>query len=103
MSLTRHQQIKRFLHVANSAAEPKRASTHYDALFNVQPLLDIFLVKCKDLYVPGKQLSLDEMDVSFKGHSAHKSGINYKHARDGFLVYTFLILALLTGGVVIFS
>eukprot|EP00117_Sycon_ciliatum_P020637 scpid81604/ scgid18325/ PiggyBac transposable element-derived protein 4 len=87
MSLTRYQQIKRFLHVADSSLEPKHGTPQFDPLYKVRPMLNVFLEKCKELYSPTKQLSLDEMDIAFKGRSAYKSRIKFKRAGDGFLVY----------------
>lgn len=82
MSKTRFMQIKRFLHVSK---DEKR--TPDDPLGKIRPLLVTLLEACQDSYNPHREVSIDEMDVPFKGRCRFKSRINYKRAGDGFLVY----------------
>ena len=87
MGQKRFEQIKRFLHLADTSTEPKSGAANYDPLYKVRPWLKALQDNSQAMYSPGKALSMDEMDISFKGRSTHKSRIKFKRAGDGFLVY----------------
>ena len=88
MSLTRFEQIKRFLHLADRSQEKPPRTEGYDPLFKVRPLLSALQEKSTALYHPGQMVSIDEMDIAFKGRSQHKSRIKFKRAGNGFLTYS---------------
>lgn len=88
MSLVRFEQIKHFLHLADSSMEPKRGTNGFDPLYKVRPWLSGLLTNSQSMFNPGKHVSIDEMDISFKGRSAYKSRVKFKRrAGDGFLNY----------------
>eukprot|EP00117_Sycon_ciliatum_P014658 scpid46239/ scgid14827/ PiggyBac transposable element-derived protein 4 len=87
MSLVRFEQIKRFIHLADSGQQPKRGAANYDVLYKLRPWLAGLLTNSQEMFVPGKCVSVDEMDISFKGRSAFKSRVKFKRAGDGFLAY----------------
>ena len=87
MSLVRFEQIKRFFHLADSSHEPRRGTNDFDPLYKVCPWLSALLSNSQEMFKPGQNVSIDEMDVSFKGWSAYKSRIKFKRAGDGFLNY----------------
>ena len=87
MSLVRFEQIKRFFHLADSSHEPRRGTNDFDPLYKVRPWLSALLSNSQEMFKPGQNVSIDEMDVSFKGRSAYKSRIKFKRAGDGFLNY----------------
>ena len=87
MPLKRFEQLKRFLHLTDRSKEVGPREPRYDPLYKVRSWLDAFNQNCREMYSPHRQLSLDEMDISFKGRSQHKQRIKFKRAGDGFLNY----------------
>ena len=88
MSLTRFEQIKRFLHIADRTKEMPRGAAGHDPLHKVRPLLSALQDQSSAIYQPGKMVSIDEMDIPFKGRSHLKSRVKFKKAGDGFLTYS---------------
>ena len=86
MSLTRFEQIKRFLHLADRTKEVPHGSPNHDPLYKVRPLLDAVQDNSMSLYQPGRMV--DEMDIPFKGRSSLKSRVEFKRAGDDFLTFS---------------
>ena len=58
-----------------------------DRLHKVQPLLDVLLRRCRTVYTPGKNLSVDESLVLFKGRLKFRQYIKTKRACFGIKLY----------------
>ena len=58
-----------------------------DRLHKVRPLINMIRERCKKIYYPGKNLSVDESLVLFKGRLAFKQYIKTKRARFGIKLY----------------
>jgi hypothetical protein len=67
MSRDRYQLLKTFLHFSDNDERPERNEPNYNPLFKIQPLLDICLPLYTQVYCPGRDLSIDESMVKFKG------------------------------------
>ena len=66
MSRDRFQNIMRYLHVADDSS-PNDLSSPQDPLRKIRPFVDTLSFTFKELYYPGKELSLDEGTCPFKG------------------------------------
>jgi hypothetical protein len=73
MSLTEFRQIFHFLHF-NDNNEQQQSD---DPLFKIRPLLDELSVQCKANWNLARELSIDEMDISFKGLHRFKVSISF--------------------------
>ena len=67
MSSRRLELILRFIHLNDSATQPKRGEPGFDRLYKIRPLLNLFLESYKDSYIPTQNLSIDKSMISFKG------------------------------------
>lgn len=63
-SLTRWQQIKRFLKVSDPYKDPNHV---HDRMYRVRELFDFFISACKANYWPEMNVALDEAIKKFKG------------------------------------
>lgn len=82
MSVTRYEQIKRYLHVSS----PMDKSNHY--FDKVEPLLSHVRDLSKKYYTPCSNVSVDEMIVRFSGRSAHTIRMKNKPAPEGFKIFS---------------
>lgn len=64
MTRNRFQAIWSFFHVNDNALREENCQ---DRLYKVRPLLDELLERFRDLYTPGKELSLDEGMLKWRG------------------------------------
>ena len=58
-----------------------------DRLLKIRPLIDILQKRCRKVYQPGKNLSVDESLVLYKGRLHFKPYIKTKRARFGIKLY----------------
>jgi hypothetical protein len=82
--VTRAKEFKAFFAAVNPLIPPpptSRSPNH-----KVDPLLHHLMSISKKAVVLGKDISVDEMDISFQGLHGDKQRINFKRAGDGFLV-----------------
>ena len=78
MSRNRWELILKCLHFADN--------THYtreEPLFKVRPLLDLLVENFKTVYVPGRELSVDEELLKWRGRLSFRQYIPSKRARFG--------------------
>ena len=61
----RFEAIQKYFHNFNSRAIPKG---NPDKLMIIRPVLDFIIAKCRSLYVPLRNLSIDEGMLKWKGH-----------------------------------
>lgn len=64
--------INRYLHLTDSTQAPGRDLPNYDPLHKVRPLVDQLNIKFPEFFKPGKNLSIDESMVGFKGRLQFK-------------------------------
>lgn len=73
----------RFLHFSDNSQCPPRNHPNFDKLFKVRPLINFFSQKFAEVYVPDKNISVDESLVHFTGRLGIKQYIPSKRARYG--------------------
>jgi len=87
MSRNRYQLISKFLHFADNRrwnpTDPNR-----DKLFKVRPLLDHMNRKFQEVYVPSKNVAIDEQLLLYKGNLQFKMYIPMKRSRFGIKFFT---------------
>lgn len=75
-----------FTFVDNSTLEP-RESPSYDRLGKVRPLIDHFTEKFKEVYLPHKEVAIDEAMIKFTGRSSLKQYLPMKPIKRGIKVW----------------
>lgn len=83
MPLLRFQQIKRYLHICDPCGDNGK-TFFFD---KVQPFFDAVLWASKRLWIPGFNLSADEMMVMNYGRSSEKVRIRNKPIGSGFKIW----------------
>ncbi|KAJ1153167.1 hypothetical protein NDU88_005929 [Pleurodeles waltl] len=87
MSHNRYLLLLRMLHFVDNALALPRDHPDSDRLFKIRPVLDHFVDRFSEVYVPGKELSVDESLVLFKGRLVFRQYIPSKRARYGIKLY----------------
>ena len=88
MTRNRFYLILHFLHFSNNEDLLHDINDeNRDRLHKVQPLLDVLLRRCRTVYTPGKNLSVDESLVLFKGRLKFRQYIKTKSAPFGIKLY----------------
>ncbi|XP_014784704.1 piggyBac transposable element-derived protein 4-like [Octopus bimaculoides] len=67
MSKMRYSKISQYLHLIDSANAPSKNDPNYNPLYKVRPVIDLLLNSYKTVYLPGKNLSVDEAMIGYKG------------------------------------
>ena len=67
MSRDRFSLIMRFLHLNDSTQYVPKGQTGYDPLYKIRPFVNKLLDRFKQSYTPGRELSIDESMIGFKG------------------------------------
>ena len=70
----------------NDTLEP-RESPSYDKLGKVRPLIDHFTNKFKEVYMPHKEVAVDEAMIKITGHSSFKQYLPMKPIKRGIKVW----------------
>lgn len=63
------KKISQYLHLVDNTQALPHNHQDYNPLFKVWPLLNMTTVNCLTAYVPGRELSIDEQMIGFKGQS----------------------------------
>ncbi|KAJ1143324.1 hypothetical protein NDU88_009634 [Pleurodeles waltl] len=87
MTRNRYLLLLRMLHFVDNALALPRDHPDCDRLFKIRPVLDHFVDRFSEVYVPGKEISVDESLVLFKGRLVFKQYIPSKRARYGIKLY----------------
>lgn len=64
----------------DSSSEKQKANP----LWKVRELIDELNKQCKDMWIPGKWVAIDEQTIGFQGASSMKLRISHKQEGDGF-------------------
>src|SRR6218665_1306763 len=88
MSRNRFIALNRYLHLSDSTQAPGRDTANYDPLYTVRPLVDSLNSKFPQLFKPGKNVSIDESMVGFKGRLYFKQYCPKKPTKWGFKIWT---------------
>ena len=80
--------LLKFMHFVDNADPNHDAhDPNRDKLHKVRPLIEMIRDRCKRVYSPGRNLSVDESLVLFKGRLGFKQYIKTKRARFGIKLY----------------
>ena len=63
----RFESLCRYLHINDSQQQPARNDPRYDPLYKVRPVLDMCQHTFLEQYIPGREVSIDEAMVKYKG------------------------------------
>ena len=67
ISQNHFEQLYCRLHFNDNSLAPVHGTPGHDKLYKIRPIIGLICEKCKSLYNPGKNLSVDEAMVKFKG------------------------------------
>lgn len=87
MSRSRYEMIMRFFHFNDNTQCPPRNHPNSDKLYKIRPLINSFSQRFAELYVPEKNISVDESLVPFSGRLGIKQYIPSKKAKYGVKFY----------------
>ena len=87
MSRDRFTLMKRCLHFNDNEQAPDPNDPDRDRLYKIRPLIDHINRICKLVYVPPREVSVDESLILFKGKLFFKQTIRTKRARVGVKMY----------------
>ena len=82
----RFESLLSFLHIVNEATE-KCLKDEGDKLVKVRPLNDHLQTKCKELYQPNREISIDERMVRSKARFSFRQYIKNKPTKWGFKLW----------------
>ncbi|XP_068095881.1 piggyBac transposable element-derived protein 4-like [Hyperolius riggenbachi] len=87
MPMLRYKMLMRFLHFNNNAEDLSREDPSRDRLFKLRPLLDHLNTKFSEIYVPEREIAVDESLMPYQGRLGIKQYIPTKRARYGVKLY----------------
>lgn len=87
MTRDRYLLLLRMLHFVDNGLALPRDHPECDRLFKIRPVLDHFVDRFSEIYTPGKEISIDESLVLFKGRLVFRQYIPSKRARYGIKLY----------------
>ena len=87
MSKTRYEKVTQYLHVVNTDSAPKKGTPGYDPIAKVRPIVDKLQRNSQKCFRPGRELSVDEAMVAFKGRLGFKQYIPNKPTKWGIKVW----------------
>ena len=87
MSRNRFDKLSQYFHLNNNARQVPREDPRHDKLFKVRPVLDCVVENCKEKLRPGRNLSVDEAMVKFKGRLGMKQYLPMKPVKRGIKVW----------------
>ena len=67
MSSRRFELLMTYLHFNDSEQQPSCDSPNHDKLYKIRPILDRVVESYQSVYVPSKNISIDESIIGFKG------------------------------------
>ena len=71
-SRTRFRDLHRFLHFVENDTLPSYGAPNYSKIQKVKPILQYISSKVEEVYIPTRDLSVDEAMVKYKGRSSVK-------------------------------
>ena len=87
ISRKRFFDIHRFIHFANNATLSAPGSSDYDKLGKIRPILTSLTDRFSAIYEPGKDLSIDEAMIPYKGRSSLKQYMPNKPVKRGIKIW----------------
>ncbi|XP_068122483.1 piggyBac transposable element-derived protein 4-like [Hyperolius riggenbachi] len=87
MSRKRYEMLLSCLHFVNNDEQVSREDPAHDRLFKIRPLLNHLNTKYQEVYVPERQIAIDESMIPFHGRLGIKQYIPSKRSRYGVKLY----------------
>ena len=79
-------ELHRYLHFVDNSTLASPRSPEYDRLGKVRPLVETLAERVAAVYEPGKEVSIDEAMIPFKGRSCLKQYMPLKPVKRGITV-----------------
>ena len=83
----RFESLCRYLHMNDSQQQPGRNDPNYDPLYKIRPALDMCHHTFLDQYIPGREMSIDEAMVKYKGRIYFRQYMPKKPIKWGIKVW----------------
>ena len=87
ISRNRFRELHRYLHFVDNSTLAPPGSPEYDRLGKVRPIVETLAERVAAVYEPGKEVSIDEAMIPFKGRSCLKHYIPLKPVKRGIKVW----------------
>ena len=87
MPRERFEALYRYLHLNDSDAMPGRDDPEYDPLYKIRPLITLCQQNFRDRYVPGRNMSVDESMIKYKGRLYFRQYMPKKPIKYGIKVW----------------
>lgn len=87
MTRNRFQTLQKFWHFNDNENEPGRDAPDRDRLYKVRPIVDHLFELFQTVYVPDKQLAVDESLLLWKGRLLFRQYIPLKRSRFGIKLF----------------
>ena len=87
MTKNRFEEISQYLHFNDSTREPAKGTPGYDRLYKCRPILSNILQNVQRAYYPGKDISIDEGMIAFKGRLKFRQYMPAKPTKYGIKVW----------------
>ena len=87
MTKARYEKLSQYLHLVDDTQALPHDNPNYDPLFKVRPLLTMINANSLGAYIPGRELSIDEAMIGFKGRSLLKQYMPGKPTKWGIKVW----------------
>ena len=85
MTLKRYEKLMQYLHVSDRATEP--TGQNHEKLYTIWPVLEIVQESFKAHYNPGKNQTVDEAMIGFKGWLSYVQYLPTKPIKHGIKVW----------------
>ena len=87
MPRERFEALNRYLHLNDSEQMPGRDDPAYDPLYKIRPLIDSCQQNFRDRYIPGRDVSVDEGMIKYKGRLYFRQYMPKKPVKYGIKVW----------------
>jgi Transposase IS4 len=78
MSKSRYEKLSQYFHLNNSSRQERKGHDDYDPLYKVRPIMNLIERNIAELFLPGKNISIDEAMIGFNGRLSFKQYIKGK-------------------------
>ena len=87
MPQTRYLKLSQYLHIRDNTGMPARGRPNFDPVYKLRQLLDILPANFRRAYRPGREVSIDEAMVGFKGRLSFRQYMPAKPTKWGVKVW----------------
>eukprot|EP00731_Ephydatia_muelleri_P017314 Em0010g412a len=83
ISRDRFRDLQKYLHFVDNDTLVPRGQRGHDRLGKVRPVLDYVTAKCREVYMPQREVAVDEAMIKFQGRSSLKQYMPLKPIKRG--------------------